>query len=118
MISYTPIMHCPAVVGREIDKEYQHRWVIVDAQKQVVPATTPKLADIQVDIKFGYLVLRAEGMLRLDIPMEVIEDDESAFEWITITQDAPTVRTVSEGDLAAQWFSVYLGQPVRLMKKV
>lgn len=137
---YTPITHCPAVSGRAVNEHYQQRWVLVDKQQRVISANTQKLDDIQVDIKFGYLVIRAPGMLRLDIPMDVIEDDESAFEWaydneekVTACYDDHvssresagqesasnnTIRVVSEGDLAAQWFSVYLEQPVRLMKKV
>lgn len=145
---YTPITHCPAVAGMVINKEYQCRWVLVDNHQQILPATTPRLADIQVTIKMGYLVIKAPGMLRLDIPMEVIEDDESVFEKVygessieadgsdnkqyqcnaimpdelnAITsnkQHLSAIRVVSEGDLAAQWFSVYLQQPVRLMKKV
>lgn len=131
-MSYTPVMYCPAVADKAPKQEYQLRWLLVDGQQHIVSAVDfPKLADIQTDIKFGYLVLRAPGMLRLDIPMDVIEDDESAFEWVSLSDaekallksvsndvSAESIRVVSEGDLAAQWFSVYLEQPIRLMKRV
>ena len=32
---------------------------------------------VTMTMKLGYLVLRAPGMLRLDIPLDVIEDDDS-----------------------------------------
>lgn len=113
-MSYTPIMYCPAV-DRAVQEEYQHRWLLVDANNRSLSVQMAKLADIQIEIKFGYLAIRAPEMLRLDIPMDVIEDDESAFE--TVVCEGNKLQAVSEGDLAAQWFSVYLGQDVRLMKK-
>ncbi|NOL51942.1 MOSC N-terminal beta barrel domain-containing protein [Pelistega suis] len=115
-MSYTPIMHCGAVANREQDNNYQNRWFLIDTNKQSIPSDTPKLSDIQVEIKFGYLAIRAPEMLRLDIAMDVIEDDEGAFEQVMC--EGQECRAVSEGDLAAQWFSVYLGQEIRLMKKV
>lgn len=129
---YTPVMYCPVVEGKAPKQEYQLRWLLVDGQQHIVSVVdSPKLADIQIDIKFGYLVLRAPGMLRLDIPMDVIEDDENAFEWVSLSDaekvliksvssdiSADSIRVVSEGDLAAQWFSVYLEKPIRLMKRV
>ncbi len=114
-MSYTPIMYC-AAVDRALDPEYQNRWLLVDTHNHCLAADLPKLADIQLEIKFGYLAIRAPEMLRLDIPMDVIEDDESAFE--TVVCDGQHLQAVNEGDLAAQWFSVYLGQDVRLMKKI
>lgn len=115
-MTYTPIMYCGAVANREKDDTYQNRWFLVDANNQSVLATTAKLAEVEVEVKFGYLAIRAPEMLRLDIAMDVIEDDEDAFEQVVC--EGETCRAVSEGDLAAQWFSVYLGQEIRLMKKV
>lgn len=135
---FTPIVACAAVQGRQLVPEYQNRWVLVNAANQVVLAAPAQVLDGEVDtvctadnvhsldhqklqqltisIKFGYLVLQAPQMLRLDIPMDVIEDDESAFE--SIDFQGQTQRAVSEGDLAAQWLSVYFGQALRLMKRI
>ena len=30
-----------------------------------------------MELRLGYLVLKAPGMLRMDIPLDVIEDDDS-----------------------------------------
>ena len=108
-----PILHCPAV-ERDLDKVYQGRWLLLNAQGEIIDANHPKLAQMNLAVKFSYLVIRAPEMLRLDIPLDVIEDDESAFEPITF--QGKSYLAVSEGDLAAQWFSVYLGEPTRLMK--
>ena len=62
----------------------------------------------------GYLVLRAPGMLRMDIPLEVIEDDDSVLRQAMI--GAQQVVVVDEGDLAATWFGHVTGQICRLVK--
>lgn len=135
---FTPLVACVAVQGRQLVPEYQNRWVLVNTANQVVFAAPVKVLDegmdtvcatdnihildhqklqqLTISIKFGYLVLQAPQMLRLDIPMDVIEDDESAFESIDFQGQAQ--RAVSEGDLAAQWLSVYFGQALRLMKRI
>ncbi|WP_031274416.1 MOSC N-terminal beta barrel domain-containing protein [Pelistega indica] len=112
---YTPIMQCPAVQNKEVVEDYQNRWVLLDEDNKLLSKDHPKIVDMTLDIKFGYLVIRAPGMLRLDIPMDVLEDDESAIETIA-DERLGSKRVVSEGDLAAQWLSVYFGRPVRLMK--
>lgn len=137
-IAFTPIVACAAVQGRQLMPEYQNRWVLVNAANQVVLSASEhkedndvateglvdgvhildeqKLQQLTVSIKFGYLVLQAPQMLRLDIPMDVIEDDDSAFEQVDFQGQSQQV--VSEGDLAAQWLSVYFGQALRLMKRI
>ncbi len=62
----------------------------------------------------GYLVLRAPGMLRMDIPLDVIEDDDSVVRQASIATQS--VAVVDEGDLAAVWFGHVTGQTCRLVK--
>lgn len=94
---------------------YDRRWLLVDDQGHWLSrAQAPKLADLDLSLRFGYLVIRAPGMLRLDIPLDVIEDDESVERTAHVAQRP--VRVVDEGDLAAAWFAEWLGQPCRLMK--
>ncbi|VFR47444.1 ortholog of Bordetella pertussis (BX470248) BP3468 [plant metagenome] len=59
-------------------------------------------------------MLRAPGMLRLDIPLDVIEDDDSVRRVARVADQ--DVDVVDEGDLAAAWFSNVAGQPCRLVK--
>src|SRR5690606_20658368 len=49
-------------------------WVLGDASGRVLSADElPRLADLEIDLRFGDLVLRAPGMMRLDIAVDVIE---------------------------------------------
>lgn len=101
-----PISHADAV-------NYQRRWLLVDEASQWIsdPALLEK---IQTDIRFGYMVLRAPGMLRMDIPLDVIEDDDSVR--LTVQIGSQQVDAVDEGEVAATWASECLGKSCRLVK--
>jgi hypothetical protein len=112
--NYQPIAGSRAVQD-ERAREYDHRWLLVDAQDAWLDtARAPRLAELDLSLRFGYLVVRAPGMLRLDVPLDVIEDDESVERRVRV--GAQSVRAVDEGELAAAWFAEWLGQPCRLMK--
>lgn len=107
-----PVAGAPAAADATA---YDRRWLVVDAENAWLNAgQVPALAQLQLQLRFGYLVLRAPGMLRLDIPLDVIEDDASVETTAQVSGQA--VRAVDEGELAAAWFSDYLGQPCRLLK--
>jgi len=53
-------------------------------------------------------------MLRMDIPLDVLEDDDSVKRNATI--NGQTVAVVDEGDLAAVWFGNVTGVECRLVK--
>ena len=93
---------------------YDGRWRVIDAAAQALGPNDSGLADVSVEMRFGYLVLRAPGMLRLDIPLDVVEDDPSVLE--TIELDGEPVQVADEGAWAAEWFSRVLGRQVRLVK--
>jgi uncharacterized protein YcbX len=109
-----PIAGCGALEGGD-HAAYDRRWLIIDEQGHWLNRETcPDLARIEVSERFGYLVVRAPGMLRMDIPMEVIEDDDSVV--IEAHIGGRTVRVVDEGELAAAWLTDLLGRPCRLVK--
>src|SRR5690606_39289373 len=91
-----------------------HRWLLVSEEGRPVTAPADVLHEISLDLRFGYLVFRAPGMLRLDIPVDVVEDDPSIME--TIAREGRAVRVVDEGVWAKEWFTRALGQPARLVK--
>lgn len=94
---------------------YDRRWLVVDETGRWLDGRRcPDLGLIEVSVRFGYLVMRAPGMLRMDIPMDVIEDDDSAVSQ-ALVGDQP-VRVVDEGELAAAWLTDLLGQTCRLVK--
>lgn len=111
-MAFNPVIQCMPVKG-DIQPDYQQRWLLVDENGRLL-ADPVKTAEIELSIRFSYLVFRAAGMLRLDIPMEVLEDDEDAFETVYI--DGKPVRAVNEGELATAWFSNFYGKTVHLMK--
>jgi hypothetical protein len=58
--------------------------------------------------------ITAPGMLRIELPLEVEEDDPSVLRIVKVWDDV--VDAVDEGDYVAQWFSDFLGRPARLVK--
>lgn len=111
---YFPIAACGGTASADA-AAYDKRWLVVDATGHWLSQShSEKLADIQTTLRLGYLVLRAPGMLRLDIPLDVIEDDDSVRGIATVgTQQ---IDVVDEGELAAAWVTQFLGQPCRLVK--
>ncbi|MBV6272378.1 MOSC domain-containing protein [Alcaligenaceae bacterium CGII-47] len=109
-----PIAGCGALEGTD-QLAYDRRWLVVDETGRWLDrGRCPALAQIDVSVRFGYLVVRAPGMLRMDIPMDVIEDDDSVEAQALVGDQA--VRVVDEGELAAAWFTDLLGQACRLAK--
>lgn len=108
------IIQC-APCERVADPQYHLRWFLVDENGYALDKDIPALRELSTEVRFSYLVLRAPGMLRLDIPMDVLEDDDEAFEHVYLA-DNKAVRAVNEGDLAHAWLSTYFDRPVRLMK--
>ncbi|WP_368642473.1 MOSC N-terminal beta barrel domain-containing protein [Castellaniella ginsengisoli] len=112
--AYQPIAGAAALAD-EAAQSYDRRWLAVDDQDRWLEAgRAPGLNQLDISLRFGYLVIRAQGMLRLDVPLDVIEDDDSVERTAKI--GGRDVRVVDEGDLAAAWFTQWLGQPCRLVK--
>ncbi len=114
-----PTLYFPIAACGGTDKPdalaYDRRWLVVDESgKWLSGGQCEKLAGIKVDLSMGYLVMRAAGMLRLDIPLDVIEDDDSVRGHAEI--GGRQVDIVDEGELAATWVSKFLDRPCRLVK--
>lgn len=111
---YFPIAACASCAHPDA-ADYDKRWLIVDeAGRLVTRDRFPQLGDITPAIRFGYLAIKAPGMLRMDIPLDVIEDDDSVRRVAVV--GVQKVDVVDEGDLAATWLTDYLKAPCRLMK--
>ncbi len=111
---YFPIEACAGIDNSDA-APYDRQWMVVDADwRRLTQHDQPKLAQVDVSIRFGYLVMRAPGMLRMDIPLDVIEDDDSVRRQATV--GTQTIDVVDEGELAAAWVSNCLGTPSRLVK--
>jgi len=113
-VQYSPVAGCAPCTHR-LAGDYHHRWLVVDANNRWLNADdVSALSGVTTDIKMGYLVLRAPGMLRMDIPLDVIEDDDSVVRQATVASQSLSV--VDEGDLAAVWFGHVTGKTCRLVK--
>ena len=111
---YHPIAQCGATDDPQA-QAYDRRWLVAnDAGTWMTRALCPRLAEVSTELRLGYLVLRAPGMLRLDIPLDVIEDDDSVR--YTMLVGEQQVDVVDEGELAAAWISNYTQVPCRIMK--
>src|SRR5699024_1500148 len=113
----TETIYTPLAGGQPVShpdaSQYHRCWLIADDHGSWMD-DSQLLSRIEVSIRFGYLVLQAPGMLRLDIPMDVIEDDDSVRDTAKIGDQ--WVDVVDEGEVAAVWLTQHLGQAARLVK--
>lgn len=117
-INQTETKYFPVIGAQGVDKEaaqaYEGRWRVLDDTGRVLGTEEPALAEITVALQFGYLVLRAPGMLRLGVPLDVVEDDPSVLETVRI--DGVETTVADEGNWAREWITNVLGRPARLVK--
>jgi len=90
---------------------YDRAWMVVDADGEfVTQRELPRMALIQTAFKMGQLVLRAPGMLALHLALDAADGPLKVRVW------DDEVQAYDMGDLAAQWFSDFLGRPLRLAR--
>jgi uncharacterized protein YcbX len=95
----------------ETGLEWDRQWMVVDAAGDFVSQReVPKLALVRPTLRANDLVLRAPGMLALHLALDAIEQEARVRVW------NDEVDAGDMGDLAAQWFSDFLGQRVRLAR--
>lgn len=93
--------------GIELDRA----WMVVDAAGRFVSQRElPRMALVRPVLKTSEMVLRAPGMLALHIALDRAEQPVRATVW------DDTVGAFDMGDLCAQWFSDFLGRPLRLVR--
>ena len=94
---------------------YHRQWLVAnDSGQWLNRELCPRLAEVSVELRMGYLVLKAPGMLRMDIPLDVIEDDDSVRYSMRVGEQV--IDVVDEGELAAAWISNFVQVPCRIMK--
>ncbi len=95
----------------ETGLEFDRAWMLVDERGQfVTQRELPRMALIQPVLKHLDMVLRAPGMLALHVSLDTVEGPVQATVW------DDTVKAYDMGDLAAQWFSDFLGRRLRLVR--
>jgi uncharacterized protein YcbX len=111
-----PIKSCGAIAvdqatlvdtGFEFDRE----WMVVDRHGEFASQRElPRMALVQPTLRAEDMVLRAPGMLALHLRLDAVEGACRVRVW------DDEVDAFDMGDLAAQWFSDFLGQPLRLAR--
>lgn len=112
-----PVKSCAGVEVREAlitetGFDLDRAWMVVDSSGVfVTQREQPRMALIRPQIKVFEVVLRAPGMLALHLGIDQVESPAKVRVW----QDE--LDAWDMGDVAAQWFSDFLGQPgLRLVR--
>jgi uncharacterized protein len=111
-----PIKSCAGIAPGEAllietGFELDRAWMLVDADGEfVTQRELPRMALVQPTLKGDELVLRAPGMLALHVSVVAVELPTRARVW------NDSVLAYDMGALAAQWFSDFLGRPLRLVR--
>ena len=95
----------------ETGLEHDRAWMVVDSEGEFVSQREfPRLALVRPALRSSDVVLRAPGMLALHLLLDTVEAPCRVRVW------GDSVAAYDMGDLAAQWFSDFLGQRVRLAR--
>jgi uncharacterized protein len=95
----------------ETGLEFDRAWMVVDRLGDFVSQRElPRMALVQPTLRASDMVLRAPGMLALHVALDTVHEPATVKVW------GDTVRAFEMGDLAAQWFSGFLGSALRLVR--
>ena len=111
-----PVKSCagvslPEVLLIETGFEFDRAWMVVDTDGEFLSQRElPRMALVATELRHSELVLRAPGMLALHLALDTVEAPTRVRVW------DDEVAAYDMGDLAAQWFSDFLRQPLRLVR--
>jgi len=111
-----PVKSCAGVAVNEAlvietGLEFDRAWMVVDAAGRfVTQREVPRMALVRCTMRSQDMILRAPGMLGLHVEFSSVE----AATRVTVWGDE--VAAYDMGALAAQWFSDFLGMPLRLVR--
>ena len=111
-----PVKSCAGVEVREAQLtetglDLDRAWMVVDDKGEfVTQRELPRMALVKPTLKLHEVVLRAPGMLALHLAIETVEEPVRVRLW------KDEVPAFDMGDIAAQWFSDFLGRKLRLVR--
>jgi len=111
-----PVKSCAGValkeaVLTETGLDLDRAWMVVDeAGEFVSQRELPRMALVRPTLGLDDLVLRAPGMLALQLRIDTVEAPVQVRVWDDV------VPAFDMGAVAAQWFSDFLGKPLRLVR--
>jgi uncharacterized protein len=95
----------------ETGLEFDRSWMVVDGDGRFVSQRElPRMALVRQTLRHADLLLRAPGMLTLHLALDAVEAPCRVRVW------NDEVAAYDMGGLAAQWFSDFLGRPLRLVR--
>jgi len=119
-----PIKSCAGIALREatltpaglmVENIYDREWMVVDEKGEFMTQRGhPKMSLIVPRIKADTLEVRAPGMLRLEIPLDLPHLDNAHTVEVKVWND--TVMAYDCDHTTATWFSNFLGVPCRLVR--
>ncbi|KAB2660115.1 MAG: MOSC domain-containing protein [Verrucomicrobia bacterium] len=121
-IATYPVKSCAAIRHESVEVGafglgWDRRWMVVDAAGRfVTQRTQPRLALVRVDVGPSALAIEAPGEPRLEIPLEPPAAAKRRVVATPATVWNDTVTAWDEGDVAAAWFSRWLGIDARLAR--
>jgi hypothetical protein len=100
-----------AATGLEVDGIGDREWLVVDAEGEFLSQREhPRMALIETRLTPASLLVKAPGMLLLEVPFE------SEGDVVTVRVWDDRVSAVTQGEIADAWLSRYLGTPARLVR--
>jgi uncharacterized protein len=111
-----PVKSCAGVsvaeaVLTDAGLDLDRAWMVIDATGDFVSQRElPRMALIRPQIKTFEIILRAPGMLALHLAIDAVEQPLRVRVW------DDEVAAFDMGAVAAQWFTDFLGQPLRLVR--
>ncbi len=111
-----PIKSCAGVelteaLLTETGLDLDRAWMVVDSEGEFVSQRElPRMALVKVQLKHYEVVLRAPGMLALHLAIDSVEGPAKVRLW------DDEVKAFDMGDIAAQWFTDFLGRKLRLVR--
>jgi len=85
------------------------RWMVVDGNGVFLTQRShPAMARVRTELRDGYLIVTAPGQPRLDIPVDVIEDDDSVRTRVTpcrLVKVHPQSQRLASVDRIDQWLT-------------
>ena len=111
-----PIKSCAGIEVQEAlltetGLDLDRAWMVVDAEGVFVSQRElPRMALVRPQLRLSDMVLRAPGMLALHVSLDAVEQPLQVQVW------GDTVQAFDMGKVAAQWFTDFLGRPLRLVR--
>ena len=111
-----PVKSCAGVeltesVLTDAGLDLDRAWMVVDGEGEfVTQRELPRMALVRPQLKHYEVVLRAPGMLALHLTIDAVEQPVQVKLW------NEAVPAFDMGDVAAQWFSDFLGRKLRLVR--